>query len=124
MAFYRAYSPLCKQTLKNNCWAAALDSISRITPRLPYLDENSLVARYGDLTKDGCLNLPMLFAFSVERSRFEVRRDFVDKGTPIKSSLEERLRKSHIILIYNVSGSDWHAWVVYGLDDWGFIWIR
>ena len=118
MSFYRMRPPLNKQDDDNTCWAAVLDSFSRVTGNVPNLNESDLVSRFGDGSQKGGLTPWRLFALTIYLRVYGLQVDLIDPYLPFKYEVEDRLRKSHVILMYNIKDADWHAWLVYGVDNW------
>ena len=116
MAFYRSHPPANRQNKPHTCWAAALDSFSRVTTVVPTLREKDLIATYGDST--GALNNANLKRLGTKLADYGVRIDLVPVLSPMPDVLEERLRRSHVVLVFKLDKSIfWHAWVVYGVDN-------
>lgn len=115
MAKYRSRPPSNKQNLTYSCWAAALDSFSRVTAGVPTLKEKDLIAAYGTGT-NGALGAPGLARLKTALAAYGVRVDLLASlGLPY--DIEDRLQKSHVVLARQVAGDDWHAWMVYGIDN-------
>lgn len=115
MAYYRMRPPLIKQRLANSCWAAVLDSFSRVTKDVPRLRESELVSDFGLASNAGGLNATGVTNLTTRLATDGVSLQLI--GTlSLPYDIEDRLRKSHVIAMYNVSGNDWHAWLVYGID--------
>lgn len=117
MSFYRARPPLNRQNLTDSCWAAALDSFSRITPGVPTLRERDLITSYGVGTTGG-LNGANLTRLKTElETRHHMKVDLI--GTlSMPYDIEDRLKKSHVIIARQIGPTAWHAWLAYGIDNW------
>jgi hypothetical protein len=92
MSFHRARPPRNRQNLDDSCWAAALDSFSRITAAQLGLLTTALSAHGVNVDLLPILSMPY--------------------------DIEDRLRRSHVILGRHLGGSDWHAWLIYSVDNW------
>lgn len=116
MAFYRARPPLNRQNLTDSCWAAALDSFSRTTAGVPTMREPDLVTSFGTGTTGG-LNGANLQRLTTHLGRHGVTVDLIHTLS-LPYDIEDRLRLSHVVLARQVGATAWHAWLVYGIDNW------
>jgi hypothetical protein len=116
MSFYRARPPANQQNLTDSCWAAALDSFTRITAGVPTMRERDLITTYGT-GPTGALDAAHLESLRTALRAHGVQIDLLPYLN-MPYDLEDRLRKSHVVLARQVSGNDWHAWVVYGVDNY------
>jgi hypothetical protein len=113
---YRAKPPLNRQNHPNSCWAAAIDSFSRINSRIPTYRESDLYDEYGDAANGYGLNGANLTRLETEMARHGCRLDLV--GTVcLPYDVEDKLVKSHVVIMWCVGGTDWHANLVYGIDN-------
>jgi len=115
MAKYRSRPPANKQNLTYSCWAAALDSFSRVTVGVPTLKEKDLIAAYGE-GPNGALGASGLGRLKSALAAYGVRVDLL-RSLDMPYDIEDRLQKSHVVLARQVAGDDWHAWLVYGVDN-------
>jgi hypothetical protein len=114
---YRARPPLNRQNHSNSCWAAAIDSFSRINSSIPTMRESDLAPRWGDAANAYGLTLPKL--------RSMVATDLAPHGCRLEETpslslpydIEDKRATSHVVFIWAVGGTNWHAGVVYGIDD-------
>ncbi len=112
---YRARPPINRQNHPNSCWAAAIDSFSRINSGVPTLSERSLYAAYGDPARGYGLNAGGLARLTSMLSSHGVRVDLT-ASLVLPYDIEDKLQASHVVIMWNVGGSDWHANLVYGID--------
>lgn len=118
MAYYRLRPPKNQQDSIWTCWAAAIDSFSRVTPVVPSLKEKDLVASFGS-PPYGALTPSKFSALQTKLAIWDVRCDLIHPHDFTDTVVEERLRESHIVLLRSLGSSDlWHAWVIYGIDNW------
>lgn len=113
---YRARPPLNRQNHDNSCWAAAIDSFSRATSGVPTYRERDLYTTYGDASNHYGLNAAGLGRVRTEMARHGCRLDLVEYLS-LPYDIEDRLQKSHVIIMWCVGGTDWHANLVYGIDN-------
>lgn len=116
MAFYRARPPANRQNLADSCWAAALDSFSRINSSVPTLRERDLIRDYGTGATGG-LNSAGLERLRTALTPHGILIKLMDRLV-MPYDIEDRLRQSHLILARHLGGAAWHAWLVYGIDTW------
>jgi hypothetical protein len=113
---YRARPPLNRQNHDTSCWAAAIDSFSRITTRVPTHRERDLHTRYGFASSDYGLNAEGLEQVKTDMARFGCRLDLVEYLS-LPYDIEDRLLKSRVVIMWCVGGSVWHANLAYGIDN-------
>lgn len=116
MGFYRARPPLNRQNLDDSCWAAALDSFSRATAGVPTLRERDLISKFGTGSTGG-LNLANLERLRLALAVHGVRVELIYTLT-MPYDLDDRLRRSLVVLARQIGPTSWHAWLVYGIDNW------
>jgi hypothetical protein len=114
--YYRAKPPLNRQNHPNSCWAAAIDSFSRINSHIPTYRERDLYTTYGDSARGYGLDATGLSRVKTEMARHGCRLDLIGYLS-LPYDIEDRLKKSHVVVMWNVGGSDWHANLVYGIDN-------
>ncbi len=113
---YRAKPPLNKQNHPNSCWAAAIDSFSRINSGIPTYHEKDLYLAYGVASSGYGLNSANLARLKTKMATHGCRLDLA--GTIcLPYDIEDKLLKSHVVIMWCVGGSDWHANLVYGIDN-------
>lgn len=114
---YRARPPLEKQNHPNSCWAAAISSFSRISSGIPNYSERDLYTTYGDASKGYGLNAAGLERVRSRMASHGCRLDLVSGAICLPYDVEDKLVKSHVVIMWCVGGSDWHANLVYGIDN-------
>lgn len=115
MSYYRMRPPRNRQNLDNSCWAAAIASFSRVTAGVPVQRERELIDRFG-VGSTGGLNGTQLGALRLYLALFGVRID-LEAMLVMPYGVEDKLHDSHVVLARQLSGSAWHAWLVYGIDN-------
>ena len=116
MTISRRIPPLVAQTLIDSCWAAALESWSRVDPRIPDRRQEDLIQLWGEgptgritpATKIPVIAAAMGLAWGGFRAE-----DLV-------SYLQQHLRSSHVFCAYT-RGDYTHAVVIYRISDRGNI---
>ncbi len=117
MAQYRMRPRKKKQALADSCWAATLDEFTRITAGVGHMSESGLVGTWGTGATGGlnAANLAGLHSSTLALNAIELEFE----ASPVMPyAVEDRLETSHVILIRHISGTAWHAWLVYGIDNW------
>jgi hypothetical protein len=122
MSVYRARPIKKKQTLKNSCWAACLESWTHST-HLANLSEKALLKYYGQPTTGGLdlANLTTLRTWL--KSTRSIKSDVVADTVLDWAWMEAALKKSYVMIAYQIVDStgtgtnDWHAHLVYGKDN-------
>lgn len=115
MSFHRMRPPLNRQDRADSCWAAALDSFSRVTHGMTRLHERDLIARYGTGTTGG-LNAANLERLRAELAQQNVRIALITNPS-MPYDIEDRLRLSHVVCAGQQNTTQWHAWLIYGIDS-------
>ncbi len=117
MTISRRVPPLVAQTSEDSCWAAALESWSRVDPRIPDRHEKDLVRLWGEGPRGGitaATKLPVIAAAMGLTWGCYQPYDLV-------SFLEQHLPTSHVFCAYCRGGGFSHAVVIYRLSDRGNI---
>jgi hypothetical protein len=114
---YRARPPLNKQNYKNSCWAAAIDSFSRVNSHVPTLREKTLAHRWGDPADGYSVDGPQLGRMFESELRPHGCSLVVEASLVLPYTFEDKLENSHVVLVWQVPSSDWHAGLIYGIDN-------
>lgn len=114
--YYRAKPPLNRQNHPNSCWAAAIDSFSRINTGIPTYRERDLYETYGDSANGYGLNAAGLNQVRARMATHGCRLDLTG-FISLPYDVEDKLRQSHVVIMWCVGGSNWHANLVYGIDN-------
>jgi hypothetical protein len=122
MSVYRARPIKKKQTLRNSCWAACLESWTRTT-KLANLTEKGLLKYYGE-SKTGGLGLTDLTTLRTWlKSTRSIKSEVVADTVLDWDWMEEKLKNSYVLIAYQnidrtgAGTNDWHAHLVYGKDN-------
>lgn len=114
MSFSRRRPPLVRQTHADSCWAAVLESWSRVSGRFPDQRQSALIARWGEGPTAGITPLNKIpqiaAAFGLGWGGYP--------GTDLVGYLEQHLPDSHVFCAYS-RGSYTHAVLVYRFSDAG-----
>jgi hypothetical protein len=114
---YRARPPLNRQDHPNSCWAAAISSFSRINSGIPTYAERDLYTTYGVASQGYGLNASGLDRVKNKMATHGCRLDLVSGLICLPYDIEDKLVKSHVVIMWCVGGTDWHANLVYGIDN-------
>jgi hypothetical protein len=101
-----------RQTLENSCWAAVLESWSRVDPRLPRLNHDDLVDRWGEGSTGGITpsrTVPFIAA------AFDLRYSGLEGGY-LEGYLRLNMPTSHVFCAYTLPGYT-HAVLIYQLGQ-------
>lgn len=115
MGYFQNRPPPIKRSKKYSSWAAALESWSRSTRRLPTLLEADLAGLFGDPTRGGLSLVGMNQLVALLR-KLGVRREFFESTGVDETRLNNWIRASHVLLMWQTAAGslDWHAWLIYG----------
>jgi hypothetical protein len=114
MNITRRMPPIVAQSLADSCWAAALESWSRVDPQINDVRQDALISTWGEGATGGitpALKIPRIAqAYHLGWGGFA--------PTAFEGYLRDHLRGSHVFCAYN-RGPFLHAVLVYRLSDRG-----
>jgi hypothetical protein len=113
MAIHRLRPPNVYQFFENSCWAAVLESWSRVDARLGQQDQADLIARWGE--GDTAMITPER-KIPIIAQTLVLMYDPLRSGRQLDSYFRRYLPNSHIFFAYTVSSGFIHSVLVYGLD--------
>lgn len=112
MSITRRVPPIVAQTLVDSCWAAALESWSRVDPRIPDRQQAQLIQQWGEGPTGGITPAskipPIAAAMGLRYGAFT--------AADLVPYLSEHLPHSHIFCAYT-RGSYTHAVIIYRMSD-------
>lgn len=112
-SYYRRLPPLVAQTMSDSCWAASLESWTRVMSGRAPQRQQDLIDAYANADNGGLdptTGIPPLADDIGLSYEVVVGSDVTDEY------LADKLRSSgHLILVYNTGGGFSHAVVVYGV---------
>jgi hypothetical protein len=113
MAIDRLVPPHVAQTLEDSCWAAVLESWSRVDLCLVRQEQSALIARWGEGPTGGITparKIPLIaHALGLQWGAFR-------SGREVSSYLQRHLPDSHIFFAYTVSRQFTHSVLIYRLE--------
>jgi len=115
--YYCARPPLNRQNYGNSCWAAAIDSFSRANSFIPTLRESDLAQRWGEPAIQYGLSFNALNGLMSSTLSPHGCQKVFKQILLLPYDIEDKLRQSHVVLIWQVTMSEWHAGLVYGIDN-------
>ncbi|MEO5628522.1 MAG: hypothetical protein ABIQ62_01990 [Thermomonas sp.] len=116
MTITRAMPPIIRQSRIDTCWAAILESWSRIDGRLPHLRQEALIDQWGEGSTGGIT--PRIKIPAISREYGLQFGGFA--GGELVARLEQFLSQSHMFCAYT-RGSYTHAVLIYRMSDRGNI---
>lgn len=114
---YRAKPPLNKQNYNNSCWAAAIDSFSRVNSHVPTLREKTLAHRWGDPANGYAVDGPRLGVMFDAELKPHGCSLVVEPILTLPYDIEDKVIQSHVVIVWQVSRTKWHAGLIYGIDN-------
>lgn len=113
MSIDRAAPPRVAQTLSDSCWAAVLESWSRVDPRItPQQSQTNLIATYGEGSTGGitpATKVPVIAqALNLRWGGFA--------GADLGGYINNHLAQSHLFCAYTV-GQYTHSVLLYRLNN-------
>lgn len=110
--------PTVPQRMPDSCWAACLQSWSRAEPRLGgWLDEMSLVDRYGETNTGG---ITPAVTYPKFRAQWRMWADAY-AGIELERLLTDELPKSHMMCAHYSDAGKWHAVLIWQWTKDGFV---
>lgn len=114
MSITRRMPPIVAQTLEDSCWAAALESWSRVDPRIRDTRQQALIDRWGEGSTGGITpvtKIPLIAeAFNLMYGGFE--------SGSLESYIRQHLPAGHLFCAYT-RGTFTHAVVIYRFSSRG-----
>lgn len=114
----RQTPPVVRQSRVDSCWAAVLESWSRLEPRFPNQTEAALIERWGEGPTGGITPVTKIPAIAQAFHLTAVQRP-VD-AMELVPYIERHLPNSHLFCAYSV-GTMMHAVLIYQFNDAGDI---
>ena len=111
MSITRRMPPIVAQTLEDSCWAAVLESWSRVDPQIPDLRQDALVRRWGEGPTGGITPVRKIPAIAETYG-------LAWGGFPssaLEGYLRQHLPRSHVFCAYT-RGTFTHAVLIYLLS--------
>ncbi len=112
----RRLPPMVAQTLVDSCWAAALESWSRVDPRIPNRTQASLITTWGEGATGGIT--PAIKIPTISATMGLTWGGFAPSG--LVPFLTTHLQNSHVFCAYT-RGRFTHAVVIYRISERGNI---
>jgi hypothetical protein len=117
MVIARSMPPVVTQTLENSCWAAVLESWSRIDPRFTrQLSQDLLIDAFGEGDTGGITPISKI---PIIAGSYDMRHDPVE-ARGLGTYLTHYLPTSHIFCAYAVR-QYMHSLLIYRMSDIGQI---
>ena len=114
MSITRHFPPIVRQTLQDSCWAAALESWSRVDPQITDVRQPALISRWGEGATGGitpAVKIPVIAAaYGLAWGGFP--------SSQLEGYLRSRLPGSHVFCAYT-RGRFTHAVLIYRLSGGG-----
>lgn len=116
---YKKLPKLVGQSTNWSCWAAALESWLDVTPYRSKQSQQTLIDAYAT-HEDGGLD-PLSSGETADRDFESLAGDLSIAYTVVKGSaltldfIDEKLKTSHVLLMYNLAPGVAHANVIYGI---------
>lgn len=96
---------------------SAISSFSRVNSGVPGCSERALYEAYGEASNGCGLNAAGLEKVRKKMAKHGCRLDLVSGAICLPYDIEDKLEKSHAVIMWCVGGSDGHANLVYGIDN-------
>jgi hypothetical protein len=118
MSVTRRVPPIVAQTLEDSCWAAALESWSRVDPRMPDRYQAALIDMWGEGDTGGIT--PVIKIPIISSALGLTYGGSAYAPSALVPYLTEHLPTSHVFCAYTI-GDYTHAVIIYRLSDRGNI---